>query len=87
MGSQLQEAEFILTEEEDNDMPIESSPPCGQELLAENYPQAVLFSGVGIKKWHGCKGEIVWKMYPSPKDFAFCTKALHFWKDPETLEW
>ena len=54
---QLQEAESILVEEDD--MPIESSPPCGQELPVEIYPEVVLYSGLSMKKCHGCKGQIV----------------------------
>ena len=61
LGRQLPETESILAKEDDYDMPIESSIPCDQEPPAENYPEAVLFSGLGMLKCHGCKGEIVLK--------------------------
>ena len=46
---QLQEAESILAEEDGDDMPIESSPTCGQEPPAENYLEVLLFSGLAVK--------------------------------------
>ena len=66
---QLQEAESILAEEEDDNTTFEYSPLCGQELPAKNDPEVVLFSGVAIRKCHGCKGEIVQNINLLSKDF------------------
>ena len=41
LGRQPQEAEYILAKDDD-DILIESSPPSGQELCAENYMEVVL---------------------------------------------
>ena len=86
LGRQLQEVECILADDDD-DVPIECSPPYGQDLPAENYNEIVLFSGLGITKWHGCMGETIWKMYLPPTEFDFHVKALCIWKDSKTLEW
>ena len=45
---QLQEAKLILADE-NADVPIDCSPPCGQELPEENFPEAVL-TGLGVRK-------------------------------------
>ena len=47
LGKQLHETKLILAEE-DSDVPIDSSPPCDQELPEENFPEMVVLSGLGI---------------------------------------
>ena len=54
LGRQLKEAKAILTEE---DLPIDCSPPCTQELPEENFPEVVLLATLGIRKCHGCKSK------------------------------
>ena len=75
-GKQLQESESILADDI-YDASIDSSPLCGQELPGENFPEVVLFSGLGITKFQRCKGEV---MNP-PKDFICHIKALDICKD------
>ena len=45
LGRQLKEAESILAEE---DVPIDSSPACSQELPEENFPEVVLLAVLGV---------------------------------------
>ena len=42
---QLKEAKTIPAEE---DVPIDCSPPCTQELSKENFPEAVLLATLGV---------------------------------------
>ena len=58
LGRQLQEAESVLARDGDG-TPITNSPACEQELLAENYLEVILFSSLGMKHCHSCRGEIV----------------------------
>ena len=62
--------------EEDSDAPIDSSSSCGQELPVENFLVVVVFSGLGIKKCHRGKGEIIRKLYQPLREFTFCMKSL-----------
>ena len=66
LARQLKEAEAILAEE---DVPIDYSPPCTQELPVENFPEVVLLAALGIRKCHGCKGQIIKKL-PAPQRFG-----------------
>ena len=52
LGRQLKEVEAILTEE---DVPIDCSPPCTQELPEENFPEFILLAALAVRKCHGCK--------------------------------
>ena len=54
LGRQLKEAKVILAEE---DVPIDCSPPCGQEPPKENFTELVLLAAVGVGKCQGCKGK------------------------------
>ena len=65
---QLEEAEAILAEE---DVPIGCSPPCSQELPQENFPEVVLLAAYGVRKCHGCKGEILKQNCQHPKIWFF----------------
>ena len=56
LGRQLKEAKAILAEE---DAPIDSSPPHGQEPPKDNFPEGVLLAAVGVTKYQGCKGGIL----------------------------
>ena len=55
-------AEGILTEEE-----INCSPPCSQEPHKDNVPEVVLMAGLGIKRCHGCMGDILKQNCQPPK--------------------
>ena len=52
LGRKLKEAKAILAEE---DVPIDCSPACSQELSEENFPEVVLLATLGIRKCHCCK--------------------------------
>ena len=67
LGRQIKEAKAILTEE---DVPIDCSPPCTQELPEENFPEAVL-ANLDVRECHGCKGQIIQKKLPAPQRFGF----------------
>ena len=70
LGRQLKEAEAILAEEL---VPIDCSPPCTQELPEENFLEVVLLDALGVRKCHGCKGQIVKKIASPPKIwFSIC---------------
>ena len=71
------EAKAILTVE---DVPIECSPPCTQELSEENFPKVVLLATLGIRKCHGCKGHMIRKKMQTPKIFAFPMHNFQIWR-------
>ena len=73
LGRQLKEAEAIWAEE---DMPIDCSPPCSQELPQENFTEVVLLAALGVRKCHCCKGEILKQNCQPPKDMVFDMQAL-----------
>ena len=77
LGRQLKEAEAILAEE---DVPFDCSPPCSQELPQENLPEVVLLAALGVRKCHGCKGQILKQNCQPPKEFFFCMQALGIWR-------
>ena len=68
---QITLAEGILTEEE-----INSSPPCSQEPHKDNVPEVVLMAGLGKRRCHGCKGDILKQHCQPPKDLVFRMQAL-----------
>ena len=68
---QITLAEGILTEEE-----INCSPPCSQEPQEDNVPEVVLMAALGIRRCHGCKGEILKQNCQPPKDLVFRMQAL-----------
>ena len=51
---QITVAEAILAEKE-----INCSPPCSQGLPKDNVPHVVFMAALGIRRCHGCKGEIL----------------------------
>ena len=62
-------------------VPTDCSPSCTQELHEENFSEVVLLGSSGIRKCHGCKGQIIRKKLPSPKRFGFfCKHALQIWR-------
>ena len=67
LGRQLKEAKAILAEEY---VPIDCSPPCTQTLPEENFPEVILLATLGVRKCHGCKGQII-KKIASPQRFGF----------------
>ena len=68
LGKQLKEAKAVLAEE---DVPIDCSPPCTQEFPEENFSEVVLLATFGVRKCHGCKGQIIRKNCQPPKDSVF----------------
>ena len=54
LAHQITVAEGILTEKE-----INCSPPCSQEPHKDNVPEVVLMAALGIRRCHGCQGEIL----------------------------
>ena len=68
---QITLAESILTEEETN-----CSPPCSQEPHEDNLPEVVLMAALGIRRCHGCQGEILKQNCQHPKDLLFRMQAL-----------
>ena len=54
LAQQITLAESILTEEETN-----CSPPCSQEPHEDNVPEVMLMAALGIRRCHGCQGEIL----------------------------
>ena len=79
---QITLAESILTEEE-----INSSPPCSQEPHEDNVPDVVLMAALGIRRCHGCKGEILKQHCQPPKDLVFRMQALQIWRQKGCQEW
>ena len=57
LGRQLQELTLVIAEE-NGDAPLDSSPPCGQELPKERFPEVFILAGLGVRRYHRCKGEI-----------------------------
>ena len=70
---QLKGAEAILAEE---DVSIDCSSPCSQKLLQENFPEVVLLADLGVRRYHGCKNEILKQNCHPPKDFVFHMQVL-----------
>ena len=84
LGRQLKDTEAICAEE---DMPIDSSPHCTQELPEENFIEVVL-AALGVKNCHGCKGQINRKKMPAPKDLVFHMQAFLIWRiNPQNTTW
>ena len=50
--------------------------PCDKELHEVNFSEGVLLAGLGVRKYHGCKGKFNKKKCLPPKEFPFCRKAL-----------
>ena len=71
LAHQITVAEGILTEKE-----INCSPPCSQELHEDNVPEVVLMAALGIRRCHGCQGEILKQNCQPPKDLVFRMQAL-----------
>ena len=71
IAHQITVAEAILTEKE-----INCSPPCSQELPKDNVTEVVPMAALGIRRCHGCKGEILKQNCQPPKDLVFQMQAL-----------
>ena len=71
LAHQITLAEGILTEEE-----INCSPPCSQEPHEDNVPEVVLMAALGIRRCHGCQGEILKQNCQPPKDLVFRMQAI-----------
>ena len=72
---QSKEAEAILAVE---DVPIDCSPPCTQELPKENFPEVVLLSALGVGKCHSCKGQIMKNIARPPKIWFFACRLFKY---------
>ena len=79
---QMTVAEAILTEKE-----INCSPPCSQGPPKDNIPEVVLMAALGIRRCHGCKGEILKQNCQLPKDLVFCMQALQIWRTKGQQDW
>ena len=44
---------------------------CTQELPEENFPEVVLLAALGVRRCHGCKGQIIRKNCQPPTDLVF----------------
>ena len=75
LAHQITVAEAILAEKE-----INCSPPCFQGPPRDNVPEVVLMAALGIRRCHGCKGEILKKNCQPPKDLVFWLQALQIWR-------
>ena len=85
LGRQLMEAKAILAEK---DVPIDCPPACTQELPEENFPEVVLLATLGVRKCHGCMGQIIRKNCQSLKDLIFHMQALSTWRgNPQSTIW
>ena len=82
LSHQITVAEAILTEEE-----INCSPPCSQGPPKDNVPEVVLMAALGIRRCHGCKGEILKQNCQSPKDLVFWMQALQIWRTKGHQDW
>ena len=82
LAHQITLVEGILTEEE-----INSSPPCSQEPHEDNVPEVVLMAALGLRRCHGCKGEILKQHCQPPKDLVFRMQALWIWRQKGHQEW
>ena len=72
LAHQITVVEAILAEKE-----INCSPPCSQGPPEDNVPEVVLMAALGIRRCHGCKGEILKQnCKPPPKDLVFWMQAL-----------
>ena len=68
---QITVAEAILAEKENK-----CSPPCSQGHPEDNVPEVVLMGVLGIRRCHGCKGEILKQNWQPPKDLVFRMQTL-----------
>ena len=59
---QITVTEAILIEKE-----INCSPPCSQGPAEDNVPEVVLMAALGIRRCHGCRGEILKQNCQPPK--------------------
>ena len=79
---QIAVAEAILMEKE-----INCSPPCSQEPHEDNAPEVVLMAALGIRRCHGCKGEILKQNCQPPKDLVSWMQALQIWRTKGHQDW
>ena len=82
LACQITVAEAILVEKE-----INCSPPCSQGPPKDNVPEVVLMAALGIKRCHGCKGEILKQNCQPPKDLVFWMQALQIWRTKGQQDW
>ena len=79
---QITVAEAILAEKE-----INCSPPCSQGPPKDNALEVVLMAALGIRRCHGCKGEILKQNCQPPKNLGFQMQALQIWRTKGQQDW
>ena len=79
---QITVAEAILAEKE-----INCSLPCSQGPPKDNVPEVVLMAALGIRRCHGCEGEILKQNCQPPKDLVFWLQALQIWRTKGEQDW
>ena len=82
LACQITVAEAILAEKE-----INCSPSCSQGPPKDNVPEVVLMATLGIRRCHGCKGEILKQNCQPPKDLMFQMQALQIWRTKGQQDW
>ena len=82
LAHQITVAEGILVEKE-----INCSPPCSQEPHEDNVPEVVLMAALGIRRCHGCQGEILKQNFQPPKDLVFRMQTLQIWRTKGHQDW
>ena len=71
LACQITVAEAILAEKE-----INCLPPCSQVPPEDNVLEVVPMAALGIRRCHGCRGEILKQNCQPPKDLVFWLQAL-----------
>ena len=79
LAHQITVAEAILAKKEVNYSP--QVPP------KDNVPEVVLMDALGIRRCHGCKGEILKQNCQHPKDLVFQLQALQIWRTKGWQDW
>ena len=79
LACQTTVVEAILAEKE-----INCSPQVPPE---DNVPEVVLMAALGIRRCHGCKGEILKQNCQPPKDLVFQLQALQIWQTKGQQDW
>ena len=82
LACQITVAEAILAEKE-----INCSPPSSWVCPGESVPEVVLMAALGIRRCHGCKGQILKQNCQSPKHLVFQMQALQIWRTKGWEDW
>ena len=82
LACQITVAEAILAEKEMN-----CSPPCSLGPPEDNIPEVVLMVALGIRRCHGCRGEILKQNCQPPNDLVFWMQAFGIWRTKGWQDW